>query len=159
MVWLTSTAKDNATDLTGIYIFFITLLKSCFSTSVFRNAHFLFNVPRSWKNTHFPFLSFLHNALYTLQYCTILFLCFFRCLYEAPIQIKATAALSNYECEHKLHLEKGPGRNLRVATCSWGQGQQKCDRKVGFRVTRPSFAVNRNSFPMNPDQRVMKRLN
>lgn len=105
MVWLWLVQQKTMRLIWQVYIYFLSLSSRAVSALPFSETR---TSCSTWKNKHFPFLCFLHNALYTLQYCAILFLCFFRCLYEAPIQIKATAALSNYECQHKLHLEKGP---------------------------------------------------
>lgn len=70
---------------------FIALLKSCFSTSAFRNVHFLLDLCRAWKKTH-PSLFFSANPhsfplryACTLHCCTALFLCLFSDVTLAPI--------------------------------------------------------------------------
>lgn len=48
--------KDNATDLT-LYVIFLSLFSNCFSTSAFRNVHFLLDLCGAREDTHFPFFS------------------------------------------------------------------------------------------------------
>lgn len=51
---------------------FIARLKSCFSTSAFKNVHFLINQSCSRKNMRFLFLSAFDHFLYdTLAHCTV----------------------------------------------------------------------------------------
>lgn len=122
----------------SLHFFFLSLLKSCFSTSVFRTMHFLFNMSQIEKHT-LP-LSVLPReyGLHTALHCS----CAYSVVYTEQ-QIKSKYLLPFLISNVNVNYKKSPEGTSESPPLP----EVRVSRSVTGR--RPSLSMRRYCFPMS----------